>query len=232
MNTGHPTRVRAVRVAKAVTLVDRRPDGTVYLRNPESAGPVPGGPDRSPGGLGPDKRPTAPSPRNGMPVASWQHLTYAGALERVRRVAQALLGRGLSAERPIVMLSGNSIDHLVLALAAMHVGIPYAPIAPAYSLLAREFDALRYVFDLMQPGLVFAADTTAFERALARRGPRGRRGRRRALGRRRGPSGHTVREPARHRRDGRRRAGTRHRDRRHRGRRSSSPPGRRGGPRQ
>ena len=97
---------------------------------------------------------------------AWQHLTYAGALDRVLRVGQSLVARGLSAEQPVVILSGNSLDHLVLALAAMHVGIPFAPIAPAYSLQAREFDALRFVLDQMRPGLVFAADTTAFRRAL------------------------------------------------------------------
>ena len=65
---------------------------------------------------------------------AWRALTYADALARVRRIAQALLDRGLSAERPIVILSGNSIEHGLLALAAMYVGVPYAPIAPAYSL--------------------------------------------------------------------------------------------------
>ena len=59
-----------------------------------------------------------------------------------------------------------AIDHGLLALAAMYVGIPYAPIAPAYSLQAQEFTALRQVFDRMQPGLVFAADGARFERAL------------------------------------------------------------------
>jgi feruloyl-CoA synthase len=98
--------------------------------------------------------------------ADWRRVTYSEALAQVRNIAQALLARKLSVNRPILILSGNGIDHGLLALAAMYVGIPYAPIAPAYSLQAQEFTALRQVFDRMQPGLVFAADGARFERAL------------------------------------------------------------------
>ena len=59
----------------------------------------------------------------------------------MRRIAQALLDRKLSGQRPIVILSGNSIEHGLLALAAMYTGVLYTPIAPAYSLQARDFDA-------------------------------------------------------------------------------------------
>jgi feruloyl-CoA synthase len=96
----------------------------------------------------------------------WRHVTYADALSVVRRLAQAFLDRGLSAERPILILSGNSIDHAMVALAAMHVGIPYAPIAPAYSLRATDLTTLRRIVDSVRPGLVFAADGASFERAL------------------------------------------------------------------
>ena len=67
-----------------------------------------------------------------------------------------------------MILSGNSIDHALLALAAMYAGVPYAPIAPAYSLQATDYGTLRHIFDRLEPGLVFAADGAAFERALAR----------------------------------------------------------------
>ena len=99
-------------------------------------------------------------------AGDWRRLTYAETLERVRSVAQALICRKLSVDRPILILSGNGIDHALMALAAMYVGIPYAPVAPAYSLQAQEFTALRQVFDRMQPGLVFAAGGARFERAL------------------------------------------------------------------
>jgi feruloyl-CoA synthase len=180
-------RVRPVRVAKAVTIVDRRQDGTVYLRNPNPLGPYPTAlTDRLVewAEKAPDRTLAAQRGADG----EWQHLTYRDALARVRHVAQGLLDRGLSADRPIVILSGNSLDHLVLALAAKHVGIPYAPIAPAYSLQAREFDALRFVFGQMQPGLVLAADTTAFQRALSAVVPAGVE----VLGSPRGGAGHPA----------------------------------------
>jgi acyl-CoA synthetase (AMP-forming)/AMP-acid ligase II len=70
---------------------------------------------------------------------------------------QALLERGLSAERPLAILSGNDLEHALLAFAAQHVGVPYAPISPAYSLISQDFGKLRYIMDLLKPGLVFAA---------------------------------------------------------------------------
>ncbi len=84
----------------------------------------------------------------------------------MRRIAQALLDRKLSHDRPIVILSGNSIEHGLLALAAMYVGVPYAPIAPAYSLQAREYSALQRVFERVEPALVFTENGAAYERAL------------------------------------------------------------------
>ena len=103
----------------------------------------------------------------------WRTVTYAEALSRVQRIAQALLDRGLSQQRPILILSGNSIEHALLALSAMHVGILYAPIAPAYSLQARDYTTLGQIFERVQPGLVFAAEGAAFERALERVLPSG-----------------------------------------------------------
>ena len=97
----------------------------------------------------------------------WRTLSYAQVLHEVCRIGAALLQRGLSAERPIVILSGNDIEHALLALAAMHVGIPYAPISPAYSLLSTDFSKLRMILDLLTPGLVFANDGGPFARALS-----------------------------------------------------------------
>jgi feruloyl-CoA synthase len=98
---------------------------------------------------------------------AWRTLGYAAALDAVRRLGQALLDRRLSAERPLVILSGNGIDHALLALAAMHVGVPYAPLATAYSLQAREYQALGQIMGRLEPGLVFAAEGREYERALA-----------------------------------------------------------------
>jgi feruloyl-CoA synthase len=93
-------------------------------------------------------------------------LTYADTLEGARRIGQALLDRGLSAERPLAILSGNDLEHALLALGAQHVGVPYAPISPAYSLVSNEFGKLREIIDLITPGLVFAASGSAYWAAL------------------------------------------------------------------
>src|SRR6266480_6089424 len=75
--------------------------------------------------------------------APWTTVTYKDALQQVRSVAAWILAQGLSAERPLVILSDNNIDHALLALAAMHVGVPSAAISPAYSLMSKDFDKLK-----------------------------------------------------------------------------------------
>ena len=103
----------------------------------------------------------------------WRRVSYSQALAAVRSLAQAIIDRRLSPARPVVILSGNSIDHALLALGCMYAGVLYAPIAPAYSLQAREFTTLRQIFSRMEPGLVFAAEGAAFERALTDALPQG-----------------------------------------------------------
>lgn len=99
-------------------------------------------------------------------------ITYAEALSRAERVGQALLDRGLSADRPLMILSENDLEHAVLALAALHVGVPFVPVSPAYSLSSRDHERLRSVVKLMTPGLVFAADGERYGGALATAVPR------------------------------------------------------------
>jgi feruloyl-CoA synthase len=98
---------------------------------------------------------------------AWRQVTYSQMLARIQRVAAGLLTRNLSAERPIAILSGNSIEHLTLSLAAMWVGIPYCPVSPAYSQVAGDLAKFRYVMDLLTPGLVAAFEASRFDRALA-----------------------------------------------------------------
>ena len=83
---------------------------------------------------------------------------FAAAIGRARRIGQALLNLGLNADRPVAILSDNSVDHALLALGAMHAGVPVAPVSPAYSLMSKDFAKLKYIFDLLKPGLVFAAE--------------------------------------------------------------------------
>lgn len=97
---------------------------------------------------------------------NWRHISYAQALERARRIGQGLLNRGLSADRPVVILSDNDLEHAMLALGCQYAGIPYAPISPAYSLLSQDYDKLRHILNILTPGLVFASHGGKFEKAV------------------------------------------------------------------
>jgi feruloyl-CoA synthase len=96
----------------------------------------------------------------------WIRLSYADVLMRARRIGQALLDRGLSAERPLAILSGNDLEHFQLALGAMYAGIPYAPLSPAYSLVATDYGKLQELIAQLTPGAVYATDGDAFGPAL------------------------------------------------------------------
>jgi feruloyl-CoA synthase len=97
---------------------------------------------------------------------AWRRVGYAEALESARAIAQTLLDLGLSAERPLAVLSGNSIEHLLLTLGAMFAGVPVAPVSPAYSLLSQDHGKLRHILGTLTPGLVFADDADAYARAI------------------------------------------------------------------
>jgi feruloyl-CoA synthase len=96
----------------------------------------------------------------------WRTLTYAASRPIVDAIAAALTERGLSSERPVMVLSGNSIDHALLMLAAYTAGIPIAPISVAYSLQSRDHAKLMHIAALLQPGLIYVADTAPFAGAL------------------------------------------------------------------
>ena len=96
----------------------------------------------------------------------WRELTYAAARDGSRAIAQYLIDLRLSAERPLVILSGNGIEHALLALGAQRAGIPYAPVSPPYSLVARDFGKLRHIFSLLRPGMVFSAEGSPFAAAI------------------------------------------------------------------
>lgn len=147
-------------------ILERSRDGTIYARSPVALGTYPDAitdrlmywAERAPDRTFIARRDTA---------GEWLRLSYSDTLARVQRVAQALLDRRLSPNRPLVILSGNSLEHAVLALAAMHVGVLYAPLSPAYALLAREYTTLRTIWQALTPGLVFADEGERFERALS-----------------------------------------------------------------
>jgi feruloyl-CoA synthase len=99
--------------------------------------------------------------------APWTKVTYSDALRQVRSAASWILAQGLSTQRPLVILSDNSVDHALFALAAMHAGVPAAAISPAYSLMSRDFDKLKSMIGLLDPGAIYVSSTKPFAAALA-----------------------------------------------------------------
>jgi feruloyl-CoA synthase len=163
---------RKVPLGAAEVRTERRADGALLLRSPHPLGAFPG---RLTERLvhwareAPERAFLAQRDAGG----GWRSLNYAQALARVRAIAQALLERGLSAERPLAILSDNDIEHALLALACMHVGIAYVPVSSAYALVSADFAKLRHVIGLLTPGLVFATDGERFAKAIAAAVPPG-----------------------------------------------------------
>jgi feruloyl-CoA synthase len=157
--------VRQVNVASLRAIFEHRSDGQIYAQSVETLQQYP---PRVTDSL---KAWARESPQRTFlaqrgPDGAWQTINYAEAWMRVRWLAGGLLKEGLSPDSPLMILSGNSIEHALLALAAMYVGIPYAPIAPSYSLAVREYGALGHVFQNFSPSMVFVQNGAAFEPAL------------------------------------------------------------------
>ncbi len=166
----HP--LRAISFGDPEVSVERKADGTIYLRPKKALGEYPARlTDRlhhwakaTPGCIFMAER------EGGR---GWRQLTYEELLVSSRHIASALLARGLSAERPVVILSGNSIDHALLAFGALYAGIPFCPVSPAYSLVSRDYGKLAYLMKLLTPGLVFVDDADQFADALSANVPAG-----------------------------------------------------------
>src|SRR5579872_6135368 len=159
----HP--LRLISFGDPAVSVDRRADGTTYLR-PLRA--LPEYPVRITDRLHhwasatPDRVFMAERDGDG----SWRKVTYVELLKVSRHIASGLLSRGLSAERPLLILSGNSIDHALVAFGALYAGVPYCPVSPAYSLISKDYGKLSYLMKLLTPGLVFADDAAQFAATL------------------------------------------------------------------
>ncbi|MCC1493209.1 feruloyl-CoA synthase [Cognatishimia sp. F0-27] len=97
----------------------------------------------------------------------WRKIPYGEARGAARRIGARLLEMGLGPDRPLLILSGNSLEHALLGAACFYVGIPYAPVSPAYSLLSKDHAKLKDIAALLQPGAVFADDGEAFAPAVA-----------------------------------------------------------------
>ena len=159
----HP--IREVRLGPSDVVLDRRPNGVIYVRSRHPLGRYPEKMTQCLehwAAVAPDRTFLAERGSDG----NWRRLTYAEAKAQARRIAQSLVNRGLSAERPVAVLSANDLEHALIQFGALYAGIPYAPISPAYSLVSTDFAKLRYIMSLLTPGIVFAASGVRFSRAL------------------------------------------------------------------
>lgn len=96
----------------------------------------------------------------------WRKITYGAARDAAQKIGTGLLAMGLGPDRPLLILSGNSLEHGLLGAACFYTGIPYAPVSPAYSLVSKDHAKLKDIADLLQPGAVYAEDGTAFATAI------------------------------------------------------------------
>lgn len=158
-------RYRSVRFGIKGVVVSQEADGSTRVKTPEALNDYPVRlTDRLHywAGQAPGRSYMAKRDSSGQ----WRHISYAQALQYARHIGQGLLDRGLSAQRPVLILSDNDLEHAMLALACQYVGVPYAPISAAYSLLSKDFDKLKHVVKLLTPGLVFAANGELFAKAV------------------------------------------------------------------
>ncbi|MEZ4589266.1 MAG: feruloyl-CoA synthase [Gemmatimonadales bacterium] len=147
-------------------VVEREADGSMTLRSPDPLG--------DPGRVVGDwlerwavEAPDRPFLLERGADRRWVGPTYAEAYEAVWRIAGGLLARGLGPDRPVAILSDNSVEHALLSLAAMHVGIPVAPVSPAYSVMSSDYKKLRRIILLTGPGLIYVADHVRYGPALS-----------------------------------------------------------------
>ena len=99
-------------------------------------------------------------------LGDWRHISYAQAWQSARAIAQALIDRGLNAERPVVIMSENDLEHALLSLGCLVAGVPFCAASPAYSTISQDFEKLRHILTTLTPGLVFAADAKRYGKAI------------------------------------------------------------------
>lgn len=100
----------------------------------------------------------------------WRRISYGEARDAARAIGASLLDKGLGPDSPLVILSENSLEHALLGAACFYVGIPYAPISPAYSLVSKDHSKLKDIAATLKPGAYYADDGAAFAPALASAG--------------------------------------------------------------
>jgi feruloyl-CoA synthase len=157
---------RPIRLGSMEAIVERRPDGSVVYELEEPLEPYPVRLTERLAhwaNVAPERALLARRTPDGK---SWESLSYRQAFDGARALSQAMIDRRLSPDRPLMILSDRSFEHALFALAALHVGIPYVPVTPAYSLLSEDFSKLKQLASVCTPGLVFADDGAQYGRAL------------------------------------------------------------------
>jgi len=155
--------------------LDRRADGTMLMRSRVALGPVaPHLPSfvRRWGTETPTR--TFLTQLRGL-QRDWHRLSYGETLAKANALTQALINLDLPAGQPVAILSGNSLEHALMMLAAMQAGRPAAPVSPSYSLVSQDHAKLRHVFALIKPAVIMVQDGPPFEKALAALDLRGMR---------------------------------------------------------
>jgi feruloyl-CoA synthase len=162
--------LRAISFGDPDVAVERRDDGVIYLRPKKPLGDYPVRlTDRLHHWAAAEPNRVFMAERSA--AGGWRTIDYAQLLSSARHIASALLARGLSAEKPVVILSGNSIDHALVAFGALYAGIPFCPVSPAYSLVSKDYGKLAFLMKLLTPGLVFADDANKFADAILANAP-------------------------------------------------------------
>jgi feruloyl-CoA synthase len=151
--------------APSTVELEHREDGSILLRSPQALGPYPatlGHHLEHWAKMAPERVFLAERDANGQ----WAKLNYRQAHSCVRAIAAWLLGRNLSPQRPVAILSDNSVEHALLMLATMHIGVPVCSMSAAYSLMSRDFGKLKANIGLLDPGVIFVDDHARFAPAL------------------------------------------------------------------
>jgi feruloyl-CoA synthase len=164
--------LRPISFGDPAVTIERRDDGTIYLKPKIALGEYPVRlTDRLHHWARLEPNRIFMAERDGC--RGWRQITYAELLTSSQHIASSLLARGLSAEKPLVILSGNSIDHALISFGALYAGIPFCPVSPAYSLISKDYGKLSYLMKLLTPGLVFVDDADKFADALEANVPQG-----------------------------------------------------------
>ncbi len=151
--------------ARAEVRLKHRPDGCIYLNSTQPLLPYPSSMNAH------LLRWAQEAPRRHFLLeraadGRWQGVTYGKALEAVQRIAGGLLAMRLSPASPIVILSENSVEHALLMLAAMHIGIPVVPVSSAYSLVSRDFGKLKSIIERISPSIIYVDSVKRYAAAL------------------------------------------------------------------